>query len=734
MRLSLPLLSLTLALPATAQQFVHVPGFVPGVTNWTEGVELADVDNDGDLDVIFAEGEGFSAPGPKRQNVLLINQLVETGTFSLTDESVARFGANLSNGKGVTTGDVNGDGYLDVLILNGFNTDVPFLYINRGAAQPGYFDLESATRGFTEVLSCASAQFGDLDDDGDLDAILCDSGNSFLSGPGGEPHLYLNDGTGVFTEVSWSPGVKVAHMDVDLIDIDGDWDLDFFGANRATNGGVAHYLMLNDGSANFTDASSLLPTTSGFVYEAEPGDLDGDTDHDLFFLSLSGLQEGYIRNDLVESGALGFTSGSPFSGSVDDNEVTFIDFNVDGRLDVLVASLGSQERIYRNLGGLAFNLNANRITKISDSSLDSAAGDMDNDGDYDIITAQGESNSAQWANKYFENTGNPDDLPPVIMGTDIPAQATAWPAILKVRAQDNVLDDGVDYVTARGYVAPFGGTGGSTELTGGAFSNATVDLVSGESLVLTNNDGVTETFTAVGTGYPFEKTLVSGQSAEHVFLVPGSYTIEAGLAATSFVVNVTGSPTELTGFRMGGGQHRFAVEEQAPVASETFAVELVLEDWPGNETWLQNQLVLYPGNLGSNYCGPAVPNSTGSPGEIRATGSDAVADDEFYLVAESLPPNQFGYFLTSATQGFAANPGGSQGNLCLGGTIGRFVKQVSNSGSAGTFTIEVDLSKLPAPLNVAVQAGDTWNFTTWFRDKNPSTTSNFTDGVSVLFQ
>jgi len=140
------------------------------------------------------------------------------------------------------------------------------------------------------------------------------------------------------------------------------------------------------------------------------------------------------------------------------------------------------------------------------------------------------------------------------------------------------------------------------------------------------------------------------------------------------------------------------------------------------------------GDLGTSYCGPAVPNSSGNPAEIRATGSDVVADADFHLVAELLPPNQFGYFLTSKTQGFVANPGGSQGNLCLAGVIGRFVSQVQSSGAGGTFTIQVDLTKLPPPLNVPVLPGDTWNFQAWFRDKNPSTTSNFTDGVSVLFQ
>jgi len=48
-------------------------------------------------------------------------------------------------------------------------------------------------------------------------------------------------------------------------------------------------------------------TISGSVYEAEVGDLDWDSDLDLFFVSLSGFSEGHVRNELVETGSLDFT-------------------------------------------------------------------------------------------------------------------------------------------------------------------------------------------------------------------------------------------------------------------------------------------------------------------------------------------------------------------------------------------------------------------------------------------
>ncbi|MFT5150087.1 MAG: hypothetical protein ACI841_000067, partial [Planctomycetota bacterium] len=460
--------------PLSAQQFVYQPGYLPGTSRWTEGVECADVDKDGDLDIFFAEGEGFSGAGPQRQNILIINKLVETGPGVFVDESVSRLGVHLSNAKGVATGDVDGDGYVDALFANAFNTDTPFLYINRGAAQPGFFDMESSTRGFTTNYSSAGGQFGDIDDDGDLDLILCDSGDDFLGGSGDRPHLFRNDGSGNFTEdvAAMNAPIKRAHMDVQLVDIDGDWDLDFFGPNRSSNGGGNHFLMLNDGSGSFTDVSSMVPANSGSTYEAEVGDLDGDKDLDMFFVSLSGFQEGHVRNNLVESGSLGFTSGSPLSGNVDDNEIALLDFNNDGLLDIIVGSLGSSERIYRNGGSLNWTLNASRITNISDSTLDTTVADLDGNGTYDIITAQGESNQGQWANKVYLNTGSVDMVAPIVMGTNAPVTAANWPIVVHGRMQDQVVDDGVTYVTAStSYVAVDSGSH-QVDHTGGSFSPA----------------------------------------------------------------------------------------------------------------------------------------------------------------------------------------------------------------------------------------------------------------------
>ena len=138
------------------------------------------------------------------------------------------------------------------------------------------------------------------------------------------------------------------------------------------------------------------------------------------------------------------------------------------------------------------------------------------------------------------------------------------------------------------------------------------------------------------------------------------------------------------------------------------------------------------GPIGTNYCGPANLNSSGMSGVISGFGSTSVGDNDVELTGSQLPASQFAMFVVSQTQGFI-NPPGSQGNLCLAGNIGRYKTQIQNSGSGGTVSIMADMTNVPVNPPVAAQPGETWNFSLWFRDNNPSATSNFTDGLSVTF-
>ncbi|MCP4006312.1 MAG: hypothetical protein GY725_19195 [bacterium] len=134
------------------------------------------------------------------------------------------------------------------------------------------------------------------------------------------------------------------------------------------------------------------------------------------------------------------------------------------------------------------------------------------------------------------------------------------------------------------------------------------------------------------------------------------------------------------------------------------------------------------GQVGTNYCGPAVNNSTGQPGTILAWSPTMARLECLILVADQLPAGQFGYFLASMTQGMFCPPS-SSGCICLAIPIARFNSQII-LGPTGR--AQVDLRSIPiSPSPVAVMAGQTWNFQCWYRDTG--NTNNFTDGVSVSF-
>lgn len=155
---------------------------------------------------------------------------------------------------------------------------------------------------------------------------------------------------------------------------------------------------------------------------------------------------------------------------------------------------------------------------------------------------------------------------------------------------------------------------------------------------------------------------------------------------------------------------------------------------------------LFPcGLLPPLICAPGAPNSTGQAGTIAASGSVQVMDDDLSLEARQLPPGSFAFFITSRTlTPPLPMPGGSQGYLCLGGSIGRFQSQVGAVSAAGVYRISTDpgagpqrfsLTSFPHPNGtVPVMAGETWGFQCWHRDTSGgAATSNFSEGIALTF-
>ena len=145
----------------------------------------------------------------------------------------------------------------------------------------------------------------------------------------------------------------------------------------------------------------------------------------------------------------------------------------------------------------------------------------------------------------------------------------------------------------------------------------------------------------------------------------------------------------------------------------------------------QDSLVLASLALPSDVVCEGVPNSLGIPTSLRAIGLERASFNDLELL---LVNNVAGFTipLVSSMSGSSANPGGSVGNLCLSGAIGRglaFNPNVSTS-------IRVFPQALPQPNGfVAAQAGQTWYFQVWHRDTQFGVAvSNFSSALAVTFR
>ncbi len=161
----------------------------PNPAEYTNQLTIGDLDGDIDLDIVFANGGNFGSPGPLLPQRVYIND----GSGHFTDESASRlnfFGLC----RGVELGDIDDDGDLDMIFAQDFNR-LPAFFVNDGA---GFFTNVTSAQLPNITLSSSRAQFGDIDNDGDLDLYIV-SGSSTRFGCG-QYRVYVNDGNGFFTD------------------------------------------------------------------------------------------------------------------------------------------------------------------------------------------------------------------------------------------------------------------------------------------------------------------------------------------------------------------------------------------------------------------------------------------------------------------------------------------------------------------------------------------------------
>jgi hypothetical protein len=404
----------------------------PVQSEYTNQCTFVDIEGDGDKDIVFANGQGYSSLGALLKPRIYVNN----GTGFFTDETDARAAGITGCFRGVEAGDVDRDGDWDLLLAQDFNRR-PLLLVNNGA---GVFADQTTTRLPNIAMGSARGQFGDVDNDGDLDIVLCNSGTNRFSTTG-RPRLFINGGAGVFADAPTTqfPTTALAEqMDCVFGDVDNDLDLDLHVGTRAS-GVNSSQLWINNGSGTFAKLNPFV--TDATCYSYDFGDMDGDGDLDLI-----GVNAGTSNTELLlrnsANGATWTNVSSQISPNptVDDNDSRFIDYDNDGDLDLLVAALGGPDRMYRNGGtGVFTQVTTGVLPSVTDSSLDVKVGDLTGDGKPDIVTAQGES--GQFQNRIYINTGVADTIAPNIKLVEQVPSNGGGPFVVRTEVFDGTTSD-----------------------------------------------------------------------------------------------------------------------------------------------------------------------------------------------------------------------------------------------------------------------------------------------------
>ncbi|MCK4463382.1 MAG: VCBS repeat-containing protein, partial [Candidatus Omnitrophica bacterium] len=284
-------------------------------------VIFGDIDGDSDSDILLAYSEGQSIK-------LLLND--SNGIFS--DATGANLPVISGQAESIDLGDVDGDGYLDIIIASRDLKDT--LLINDGSGifiEDTNFDLPDVIDASSDIL------FFDIDGDGDLDIVTT---NNDIIGPSSlRNRVYINDGAGLFTDGTGGslPEDNEYSEVLDFGDIDQDADMDIVVGNYAQNS-----VMVNNGSGIFEDVtteSDRMPANYFDSRDAKLGDIDGDGDLDIIIL---GEEEAtLLLNDglgfFSEDASIKIPDHQSTPAPVGGKDIELGDIDGDGDLDIIIA-------------------------------------------------------------------------------------------------------------------------------------------------------------------------------------------------------------------------------------------------------------------------------------------------------------------------------------------------------------------------------------------------------------
>ena len=384
------------------------------------GAALADVDGDGDLDAYLVQSGRVEGPGGESNaNKLFLND--GRGFFTAVPDDGA---GDRGYGMGVTTGDYDNDGDVDLYVTNlGRNT----LLRNDGT---GRFSDETALAGVGDSGWGTAAAFLDLDQDGDLDLFVvnyvawtlatakeCYAVNTrTYCGPAAADaapdRLYRNNGDGTFTEISLAAGLGTAFgagLGIVGSDFDGDGRIDVFVANDS----MVNQLWMNrtprGGDPRFVDEAFLRgcalddhgTAKAGMGVAAE--DLDDDGDPDILVMNMEKQTDSYFRNesdhfvDRTSAVGLGVTSrrytrfGVALTDFDNDGDLDL--FEANGRVDHTPELVGrddvfAEPNVLYEHGDGRFELvepDGGMLERLVHTSRGVAIGDVDDDGGIDLL-------------------------------------------------------------------------------------------------------------------------------------------------------------------------------------------------------------------------------------------------------------------------------------------------------------------------------------------------------------
>jgi MYXO-CTERM domain-containing protein len=422
---------LTLGASASAQEIFSYNAMdnqLPA-SNFTNYIQLVDLDEDGDLDIIAPNCAGFIGTVPQPLEVYR-----NDGSANFSDYGFPLGGTKAIREVGL--GDIDGDGDIDVYVPDATNGP-HFIYVNDGS---GNYADESGARlpnGFTS--RAGAAEFADVDNDGDMDLFVGDAYSTNGGGPI-QGHVLLNDGAGTFAEGPAMPtGPGADPIDVDFADVDRDWDLDVI-LNMHSGKSL---LWINDGSGNFSDAAANVHGMEGFHYGPSLCDIDGDTDLDMWTDNAGpSFNDTLATND----GTGVFTDVTATlvldNPNADDNGVICVDIDQDGDFDASIPSLGGRDRVLYNDGSGSFTFQLDQFPPASnDASLWLDFGDLNGDGRLDAVTGQGEPSDN---NKVFIGNANmavDTQAPRIILTEEVSALDANDTPIVRFAVSDAVVTD-----------------------------------------------------------------------------------------------------------------------------------------------------------------------------------------------------------------------------------------------------------------------------------------------------